>query len=66
MSSVLTDVQAPVIEVRVAPSGAWIIRDTENRLGGRFRTEAAARRFIVREIGKASVLLFRPWPKLGG
>jgi hypothetical protein len=48
--------------VRIAPSGAWLIRDDQDHRGGRFCNREAAIRFIRREFGRDIVLSFAPWP----
>lgn len=50
-----------LIDVRIAPSGAWVVRDEHDHRGGRFRNRQSAMRFIRREFGVGARLRFRPW-----
>ena len=40
-----------------AKSGAWIVRDEDDRKGGMFTTRKAATRFIKREFGKTTSII---------
>ncbi len=51
--------------VRIAPSGAWLIRDEQDHRGGRFYNRHAALQFIRMEFGCHAVLTFAPWPVAG-
>jgi len=53
-----------LVNVRVAPSGAWVIHDERDHCGGRFRNREAAIRYIRRQFGTNVRLKFLPWPGL--
>jgi hypothetical protein len=48
------------VYVRVTPSGAWVIHDEFEHRGGRFRDAETATRFIHREFGANTRIVFQP------